>query len=71
MAVLNNELKQQQDFYAKLAYVGLYTSLHKLALMPEGTKAGDLHWRCEGLDIWNSWGNYCVAPKSVGCQTMN
>ena len=19
---------------------------------------------------WNSWGNYCVAPKSVGSQTM-
>jgi hypothetical protein len=25
----------------------------------------------EGLDIWNSWGNCCFAPKSVGSQTTN
>ena len=44
---------------------------HKLALIPKGINAGDLRRGCEGLDIWNSWGNYCVAPKSVGSQTMN
>ena len=44
---------------------------HKLAFMPKGIKAGDLRRGCEGLDIWNSWGNYCAAPKSVGSQTMN
>ncbi len=33
-------------------------------------KAGDLCMGCEGLDLCNSWGNYCVAPKSVGSQTM-
>ena len=33
-------------------------------------KAGDGE-AGEGLDIWNSWGNSCVAPKSVGSQTMN
>ena len=47
------------------------THTHKLALIPKGIKAGDLRRGCEGLDIWNSWGNYCVAPKSVGSQTMN
>ena len=44
---------------------------NKLALIPKGIKAGDLRRGCEGLDIWNSWGNYCAAPKSVGSQTMN
>ncbi len=34
-------------------------------------KAGDLRRGCERLDLWNSWGNYCIAPKSVGSQTMN
>jgi hypothetical protein len=42
-----------------------------MALIPKGTKAGDLRRGCEGLDIWNSWGNCCVAPESVGSQTMN
>ena len=44
---------------------------HEIALIPKGIKAGDLRRGCEGLDIWNSWGNYCAAPKSVGSQTMN
>ncbi len=44
---------------------------HEIALIHKGIKAGDLRRGCEGLDIWNSWGNYCVAPKSVGSQTMN
>ncbi len=39
--------------------------------MPEGIKAGDVCRGCEGLDIWSSWGNNCVAPKSVGSQAMN
>ena len=50
-------------------HVQLHT--HKLALIPKGIKARDLRRGCEGLDIWNSWGNYCAAPKSVGSQTMN
>ncbi len=45
--------------------------MHKLAVIPKGIKSGDLRRGCEGLDIWNAWGNYCVAPKSVGSQTMN
>ena len=49
--------------------VKVYT--HEIALIPKGIKAGDLRRGCEGLDIWNSWGNYCAAPKSVGSQTMN
>ncbi len=44
---------------------------HEIALISKGIKAGDLRRGCEGLDIWNSWGNYCVAPKSIGSQTMN
>ena len=47
------------------------TRTHEIALIPKGIKAGDLRRGCKGLDIWNSWGNYCVAPKSVGSQTMN
>jgi hypothetical protein len=52
-------------------YAHMWTYIHKLALIPKGMKAGDLRRGCEGLDIWNSWGKYCVAPKSVGSQTMN
>jgi hypothetical protein len=49
----------------------VHARAHEVALIPKGIKAGDLRWGCEGLDIWNSWGNYCVARKSVGSQTMN
>ncbi len=34
---------------------------HKVAVIPKGIKAGDLRRGCEGLEIWNFWGNYCVA----------
>ncbi len=44
---------------------------HESALIPKGVKAGDLRRCCEGLNLWNSWGNYCAAPKSVGSQTTN
>ena len=52
----------------------VYYDTHKLALKTKGRKTGEMRWgceHCEGLDIWNSWGNYCAAPKSVGSQTMN
>jgi hypothetical protein len=34
---------------------------HTLALIPKGIKAGDLRRECEGLEIRNFLGNYCVA----------
>jgi hypothetical protein len=49
---------------------GMFPS-HEIALIPKGIKAGYLRRGCDGLNIWNSRGNYCVAPKSVGSQTMN
>ncbi len=57
-------------FVAELAAT-VEAGTHKLALIPKGIKAGDLRRGYEGLDIWNTWGNYCVAPKSVGSETTN
>ena len=57
--------------WSELVHVHTGSWTHEIALIPKGIKAGDLRRGCEGLDIWNSWGNYCAAPKSVGSQTMN
>ena len=39
---------------------------HKLALIPKGIKAGDLRRGCEGLELRNFLGNYCVALNRLG-----